>query len=77
MAEPDRSARRSVNEAFLVGTEPQTLCYTHLGVPGGSLTHLPQLVQVPVGQPASRTARTLGPHVCILVCRFSLLRLPL
>ena len=40
------------NEAFLVGTEPQTLCYTHLGVPGGSLTNLPQLLQVP-GPPAS------------------------
>ena len=39
------------NEAFLVGTEPETLCYTHLGVPGGSLTHLPQLGQVPAGQP--------------------------
>ena len=39
------------NEAFLVGTEPQTLCYTHLGVPGGSLTQLPELMQVPVGQP--------------------------
>ncbi len=38
---------RVFNEAFLVGTEPQTLCYTHLGVPAGSLTHLPSLLQVP------------------------------
>jgi penicillin-binding protein 1B len=39
-----------LNEAFLTGTEPHTLCYTHLGVPGGSLTQIPQLMQVPVGQ---------------------------
>lgn len=38
-----------LNEAFLVGTEPQTICFTHLGVPAGSLTHLPQLLQVPAG----------------------------
>ena len=47
------------NEAFLVGSEPNALCYTHLGVPGGSLTELPQLLQmptagtVPASQPAS------------------------
>jgi membrane carboxypeptidase/penicillin-binding protein len=41
------------NEAFLVGTEPQTLCYTHLGVPGGSLATLPHLMHVP---PAPTTA---------------------
>jgi penicillin-binding protein 1B len=35
------------NEAFLVGTEPQTLCYTHLGVPGGTLSNAPELLQVP------------------------------
>ena len=44
------------NEAFLVGTEPQTLCYTHLGVPGGSLTHLPQL-GAGAGRPACPGAR--------------------
>ena len=38
------------NEAFLVGTEPQTLCATHLGVPGGSLMG-PQLLQLPAGLP--------------------------
>ncbi len=40
------------NEAFLEGSEPQTLCYTHLGVPGGSLTNMGQLLQVPSGTPA-------------------------
>ena len=38
---------RVFSEAFLAGTEPQTLCYTHLGVPAGSLTHMPSLAQVP------------------------------
>ena len=37
------------NEAFLVGTEPQSLCLTHLGFPGGSLTNTPQLLQMPAG----------------------------
>lgn len=39
-----------LSEAFLAGTEPQTLCYTHLGLPGGTLTQMPELMQVPVGQ---------------------------
>lgn len=39
------------NEAFLLGSEPQTLCYTHLGVPGGSLTGLPALLQPPAPPP--------------------------
>ena len=38
---------RVFNEAFLTGTEPQTLCYTHLGVPAGNLTHMPSLLHVP------------------------------
>jgi penicillin-binding protein 1B len=41
------------NEAFLVGTEPQTLCYTHLGVPGGSLTAMPQFEVPPSPPPAT------------------------
>ncbi len=35
------------NEAFLAGSEPHTLCYVHLGAPGGSLTTMPQLLQGP------------------------------
>ncbi len=55
---------RVFNEAFLVGTEPQTLCYTHLGLPGGSLTNMPQLLQVPtvgVGTTAQPPATTPVP----------------
>ena len=39
------------NEAFLAGTEPQTLCYTHLGEPGGSIP-MPQMLPVPTIAPA-------------------------
>lgn len=54
---------RVMNEAFVVGTEPNTLCYVHLGVPGGSLTNMPQLLQLPAGtlSPPSQAAGTTTP----------------
>lgn len=54
---------RVINEAFLIGSEPQTLCHVHLGVPGGSLTNMPQLLQLPTGvlTPPSQTAGTTTP----------------
>jgi penicillin-binding protein 1B len=48
------------NEAFLVGTEPQTLCYTPLGVPGGSLTG-PQLLQMPTAVPVPSSQPQASP----------------
>ena len=61
MGEPCHA--KVINEAFLVGTEPQSLCYVHLGVPGGSLTNMPQLLQVPAGvvSPPSQSAGTTTP----------------
>ncbi len=38
------------NEAFLAGTEPNALCYVHMGVPGGTLTNMPSLLQFPPPQ---------------------------
>jgi membrane carboxypeptidase/penicillin-binding protein len=54
---------RVFNEAFLLGTEPHTLCYTHLGLPGGSLTSVPGLYPLPAAAatPASQTATASTP----------------
>lgn len=53
---------KTINEAFMVGTEPQFVCQHHHGLPGGMLPSLPWLsTPTTVGPPASQLVGAAAP----------------